>query len=190
MSQNNCSPGFAVEAAKRFLGQYRHFEAHDPEGYAMSIALAFATFPEWVVEILAHPTRGLMTRHRRPPEVADVMMFGAQLIEPERKRLAAEARQGETQLLLAAPQLATQEERVRAFAVWQVMKAAAAGCAMPLRGATSTTATKADLQQQHADREEAERRVHVAKLEALMARKDDPVVLSEGLATRLRPHER
>ena len=67
------SPQEAIKAARRLAGSWPHARPPDPDGYAASLASAFAAYPLGVVEECADPRFGLAQKREFPPTVASIV---------------------------------------------------------------------------------------------------------------------
>jgi hypothetical protein len=67
------SPQEAIKAARRLTGSWPHARPPDPDGYAASLAAAFAAYPLGVVEECADPRVGLARSREFPPTVAAIV---------------------------------------------------------------------------------------------------------------------
>jgi hypothetical protein len=111
----------ATKATRRLLGCYRRGDAEDPEVYVAAITATLACFPPHVIEQVTCPLKGLPSRLKFLPSVAEVRGACQDVIDDEereiewQRRRAEERRQEEERMRHEA---ARERERIAMCHFW------------------------------------------------------------------------
>lgn len=104
------------------LGCFRKGEAEDPEVYVTSVAMVLTRYPERVARYVTHPAHGLPGRLNWLPTIAEVRSACEAEMKPIYEQAARMKRQQGQNLMLAAPDKPSEEQRAEAVAYWQEMR--------------------------------------------------------------------
>lgn len=66
---------YCMDRAKWMFGSYRRDDANDPDTYVLAIAAVLTDYPRAIVEYATDPRVGLGSKHKFPPNVAEVLDF-------------------------------------------------------------------------------------------------------------------
>jgi hypothetical protein len=67
-----CPVAAAADHARVLIGAYRKADASDPEVYGRSVVAMLASYPEFVVRRVCAPARGIQSRLRWLPALAEI----------------------------------------------------------------------------------------------------------------------
>lgn len=171
-ASNLCPPEIASTFARRLLGCYRQGEANDHEAFILAVIAVLVTYPETVALEVTHPARGLPSRLKWLPSVAEIRAACAIELGRPTNRVRY-GRPPPEQLALHHPDrpFVSAERRGQVFDTWQTVLRPQMLGAQKDAGAPYT---------------DEERRLQAqAKLEDLQARRHDRFTIGEGLREKL-----
>lgn len=121
-----CPPQIVGERARVLLSCYRKGDAADPEVFYAAVVTVLGAYPEEVVRQVTHPLDGIPGRIQWLPSIAEIKSACDALMQPFYDRAKRDLEERQKQALLAPPAV-TPEQRARAVAEWERVRAGMKG---------------------------------------------------------------